>query len=232
MLDILISFERLSIFVIKLRSYVKLNPYILSTIAFLVSNAINVPTLFRAYVKSDQEMEQDLMYSLNNSITLSVCGKGPIKMIWLGLNILFRDFITLLLEITFGILTFIYFKKYLKKRSTLIFNGTIHDHREQTNIQETKITNMILCLSLISIISHIAILATFIFFLFPIGEPISSYLIMISILFLSLKHSLNFFIFYNFNSQFKQALFSIFHIKSNSIKDEIINHVKHSAINL
>jgi hypothetical protein len=67
LLDILINFERLSLFVPKLVKYAKINAYLVITLTLLISIIFNLPTSLRVYVKSDMETIRDIDLSINTS---------------------------------------------------------------------------------------------------------------------------------------------------------------------
>ena len=226
-LDIIISTDRLSIFMPKFKYFLYFNPYINCIILFFTCCIINVPTALRIYLKNDNEINDDLLSSITNSTSFSMCGAGLFSknIIMVGLNIFLRDIVTLILEITLSILVIIKHKRFqslkskLKNRNNNIQNKSIkfNGNSARNSSQETKLARMTVSLSLISIMTHITIFITFICFLFPVDSVVVGYLILLGIYSITIKHALNFVIFYKFNSNFRKILMRLLKIKHNRI---------------
>ena len=122
-------------------------------------------------------------------------------------------------SLKFGLISMIKYKKYQLSRSNLFESRSLRN--------DTKLTRMTLFLSLVSIISHSAIFITFVFIFFSSDAVIVCLLIMLSILSISLKHALNFLIFYYFNKNFKIAYLITINCKS---KNKIIDLNKSNTI--
>ena len=65
-LDLIVSIERLRIFLVWLRKFTRNNPYFICILTFLACHTINLPNFFRFYVKSDPEVLHELEMTYKN----------------------------------------------------------------------------------------------------------------------------------------------------------------------
>ena len=215
-LDIFISIERLSIFMISFKIFKIINPYYTSIISLFICGIINLPTAFRIYLKEDDEINNDLIYSLNTSTSFFMCGNGPLynDKFLIGLNIFFRDILTLFFEISLSVVIVVKYRQFQIIKSNLRriapSNLNNYDNSDKFSNQDNKLTRMTIYLSIISIISHLAVFIIFVFLIFSTDDKVIGYLVMLGSLSINIKHSINFFIFYNFNSKFKLNFLKIF----------------------
>ena len=211
-LDILICVERLSIFITRLKIIKSINPYLTSLILFVTCCFINLPTCLRTKVKENEIIQKELIHSLNNSVPYSICGSGPLasNIILNGINMIIRDFLTLIVEIGASIYVIIKYKQHKNLKRSLKLNNTTN----QQYTHDKRLTQMTLYLSLISILTHLTIFITFILFLISIDDITIGFLIMLSIWSITFKHEVNFFVFYKFNSNFRFLLLKFLNIKS------------------
>jgi hypothetical protein len=225
LLDIVISIDRLSIFISKLKHFNHPNPYITCLILFASSCLINIPTALSVYFKDDQEINNDLLISVANDTDFSVCGSGILfgNAIFIGVNIFFRDIVTLILEIIFSILILLNYKRFQSMKIKLRKQSTLQTTQNNNNnlSQEKKLTRMTLYLSIISIITHISIFITFIFFIFLSDYIIGKYIQLVGIYSITIKHCLNFFIFYKFDSNFRSNLYGILNYKNKKVNGNV-----------
>jgi hypothetical protein len=206
LLDIIINIERLSIFVKGLRKFTQINFLIACLVAFLISVIINVPSYLRIYIKNENETYMDLLENFNNiSSIYSICGHGILNKnyILIGLNIFIRDILSLITEIILSLLTLKQFRNYKKNKSKLK-TDTRRNGDQKSKDSDVKLTLMTCYLSLLSIISHSTLCLSFAFFYIE-SVIFQSVLTLISYLAIFLKHAYSFFIFYNFNSNFKNT---------------------------
>ena len=226
LMDILICYDRLTIFKIKLKSSEKyMNPYLIIIGLYIICFGINVLSLLRVRIASDEEVAINLMRSINTTTIFYLNGRGIFSTnVFAFASYLFcRDILTLILEISISIVLVINVREYIKNSSV---NETVLNHAQtrhhqnnqnQTNARKLKrqviinLSKLTLYLSLISIISHLLVFMTFIGF-FLVSKPIIiNSLITFSFFSLYMKHAINFFVLIlldkNFNRIFK-AIFS------------------------
>ena len=209
-LDIILSVHRLCLFKTKPNLIKKWNPFFLSLIMLTLCFIVNVPTALRLDIKSDEQIHHDLNFGIYNSTIFSICSDGLLAedYVLIGLNILFRDFITLFLEIVTICLIIYRFGKYKMRKNALKIKVNMRSRH-----LENRLTVMTLYLSLISIFTHVTMLFTFIIFLLPFDDKTVGLLVMICILSITFKHSVNVLVFYKFNSHFKSIFLQIFDVK-------------------
>ena len=233
LIEILINLERLSIFKTYYKNFTnKFSPIVL-LIIFISSNLINTPFLFWYYAKSDQEFLNGKILDFINSSNISsftYCGrtnflKTNYGLILSILNISIRDLFTLISEIFTGILIIIYFNKYIKGRILKLkpnertsLNMTVEDLQISKTINENDIHrisfrksfNMVVSITFLSVIVHIISLLSYCLYLISAKYDIfnlwSNFFTFFIIFFLLIKNLSNFFIFYEFNSNFKNLL--------------------------
>lgn len=223
LLDIIISIERLSIFVKNLKWFTQLNFLIVCLVTFLFSIFVNIPTYLRIYVKTDNETYNDLFKILDdvNNITFSTCGQGLLykNYILIGLNIFIRDIVSLMSEIVLSIFILKKFREYKSNRSILINNKDQSTNEQKNKDNHVKLTSMTIYLSLLAIISHTTLCLVFAFF-YVENIIFQSYLALISYSAIFLKHAYSFFIFYYFNNNFKKSFLDL--IKRKNVKVNVL----------
>jgi hypothetical protein len=233
LLDIIIALDRLSIFIKGFKIITKFKPSILCSGLLAFCFTINLPNLFTYYIRNDEEFYRDL-YDMNNTNVFSYCGrteyaKTLTNTIVSIIQVLIRDIITLILEIVTSALAIYYYKKFEQKFKIIRENPDIKSKVDQikqnnaniSNKQQVKIGNvsnkkslkgkqlllMTIILSITSSLTHLAALLVSVN-----GSSASvllNYLILSTNLFLNLKYTLNFFIFYFFNLNFKNKINSM-----------------------
>jgi len=220
--DILICYDRLTIFKPYLKSSQKpLFSYMISIIIYVFCLAINVLSFLRIRMVSDEEVETNLMRSINKTIIFYINGRGIFSnnLFVTGSLLFFRDILTLFLEISISILLLIKVREYIKTAITsatsqsYIYNQHVQVASSSNNTTSNNsrkkrkvtinFTKLTLYLSLISIISHTVYIATFTGFFFVSNPIIVNYLITLAFLCLSTKHALNFFVLVFFDKNFK-----------------------------
>ena len=222
MLDIIIVFDRLSIFVKKFKTITQLRCRFTIGLIICISLIINLPTLFNYYVKSDSEYIQDL----REPDDFYYCPKtnffkSKIGFIVTVFQVLIRDVITLIFEIVLSIMCIVYHEKFSiksKKIKGINFSmntvtskplksndsnlSLIKNSASKKEIKGKLLLQMTIFLCLTSIISHMVVCLTFLFS----TDSLSSLLFdafFTSCLGLILKNLSNFFIFYFFNLNFR-----------------------------
>jgi hypothetical protein len=206
-LDILISLERLAVFIDRLKVMKNVSAYIICFISFILCSIVNSPVYFWYYVKSNQEFYSELFNLTIQPDKFYFCGRTgflnkPICLISSALAIFIRDILTLLVEVVTGLLLAYYCHQFVKRRTSL-GNFSENDSRNFY-----KVLKMTLILSLLSIITHVCL---FVFFLigmfnFVKGDKIwlrEFYWTTLTCLF---KYSSNFFVFYFFNTNSEMAV--------------------------
>ena len=222
-MEIFIIIDRLSIFFKKFELLRKLNPYILSSITLTSCFIITLPLIISYYPNNIE------IISASNISAVCVpneFGKTQIGIIVNLILIIFRDIITLIIEIVLSVLATFYFKKFMKKRSvfscvhnftqipnntaTAIGKGEICRERfdnRKTIVQKNykNLQLMTITISILSIISHILVALGYVLFVNLFSKSIIlNYFVCLATFSVVLKHYLNFFIFYKFNSNFKK----------------------------
>ena len=212
MLDIVIVIDRLSIFVNFFKKLSKINPLNISIFLAIICFTINLPTFFRFRLKSDEEILYDFTESSINSsyLAFGICGSWYLhdNIIIVGLNIIGRDLLTLFLEIIFSILSVIYFIRFKESRKSIKIQS-VKDKKMTDKADDNRLSAMTRFLLIISLITHIAACIAF-FFFFTLERLTLHYFIMIANLSIVIKHSINFFIFYHFNKNFKSIFSKLF----------------------
>lgn len=237
-LDVLISIERLSMFSIRFKKLEKLNPFLTAIVTFTTCYVINMPIAFRTYIKGDDEIKYDLVFSLKNGTPFYICGNGILhdSSILIGLNLILRDIMPLIMEILFSILIIIKFKRFKNVKDNLsrgvLYNVKSNNNSIESNnislkkesTQNKKLTIMTFYLSVASIISHLTIFFGFLLFLLQTDDTIIGYIIMLAVWSITAKHSSNFFIFYKFNSNFENVLSRKLNIRSNQVENNLMGN--------
>ena len=207
-LDIFILIERLSDFNKKLKVFIILSPLKNIAITIVFCSLFNAQILIYEYPNPDETYYNEIgNISLNKTVHQCIQSDffGSVYgIIMYIVIILVKDVFTLILEICGCILLFSYFRRFIRAHTSLSRNASVQHTTtaERTNnmTQKRKITLMVITLSTISIITHSSMIIVFLVYLFKIA---SSSILVILILFLSLKPFSNFFIFGIFDNNFK-----------------------------
>ena len=234
-LDIFITFERLSQLSLNSKSYInKISPFKLCVIGFIGCLIFNSPSFFWNYIQSDEEFYGGAR-DLANLEKFSYCGRTDFIKSNLGsilslLMIIIRDFITLIFEIIFDILSILYYRQFLRKKnqigigqiSSIVLNREKTKANNKTNninnnnikginqimnrvsMSDMNLFSMTITLSVISSTSHLMTASTTFFLIFFKTNYQSTYLIfLLSAIVNTIKYFSNFFILYFFNKKFQ-----------------------------
>ena len=212
--DLIITFERLSIFMHRLDFFKRKSPFKISMLTLFVCTLVNSPIFFWNYVKTDEEFYQGA-FDLVNIDYFTYCGRTNFVESHLGsilsmVTLFLRDITTLLIEISINVFTIIYYYKYVSKRINLntfnMANGGNNSDNDAIWI-EIRLFFMTIILSFISLLCHIlTCFTTFMLINHDINSTFIYLMILISILVVTFKQFINFFVFFLFNSNFKNAL--------------------------
>ena len=218
-MDCILQLERLTIttnynFV---KKFFKLNHNFVCFCVILACCLINLSSYFVLSSRSDSEyIEAAASNNLNQLINFTYCYRQPYFFTQDGqsllvVTIVFRDFVSLIIECSLSIYSIISLRRYIKQTSidsnliNLNTNNPIgqiqSDIIKRIEKYNVKLTKMTLYLSMCSIISHIGV-ALF-YFQLSNEENDRNISVCVCILLISLKYLSNFFLFYQFNSNFK-----------------------------
>ena len=204
-LDILIAFERLSAFVKKLTRFRHIKPYLVSLIILILCFLINISTIF-----SYDLLDDDIFFNSNTTTNCYITeyNKSIVGNVINMLTIFIRDILTLIVEIATNIFIIYAYKKHCVPE--------IQQNSIQTNINQIilnrklqrrkRLLSMIFFLSLLSIVSHLIVATVYTFmanFLNTFYRSLYFNLLCFCFFSVIIKHFLNFFIFFKFNSNFR-----------------------------
>ena len=231
-LDIVLSIERLSVFIESIKQIKRMNVYLLYVSTLFVCFLLNLPSLFGNYVLNDTEMNQQVLDSFNNSTQVIRCKNilnGDLNYLIL-LNVLLRDLLSLLIQVGLAISILVYYIRLQTKKALIQLNqsNTIHPNVLKAKKRESKFTLITLILVFLSILSHLIVLSLFIFNLFSPNPYSTQYLGITAILLSSLKNFCNFLITYFVISKFRVYFKKMIKQKNNdevSLEFETNNHI-------
>lgn len=216
LLDLIIALDRLSIFIKSLKPIARLNPYIVCLTVVIISTLTNLPVYYSYYVKEDEEFYNDIKYNIS---TFTYSGRTRFFNSQIGnlitfIQIVIRDILTLIMEIVISSISFYYFRKFNNYQIQINFTASTINSNRQEAIQQKMIKDRkLLLLNLIqislSLISHIFVCLSYIFVLKGVTTELI-FSICISNIAICLKHFSNFFLFFFFNSNFKNHFYSLF----------------------
>jgi hypothetical protein len=206
-MDIVIAFDRLSIFIKSLKSLMnKIYPYTTCLVIAVACFASNVPVLLSFYIYSDEEFVEQ---ANNNASMFKYCGRTPFQespaASYLTFFFIFiRDILTLLLEIIVSVMSLFYYNKYARSTAARLLNPRIDSRGKNLLLMTFYIT-------FFSTISHLTVCVGYVMPLFEYmthgtGLLIYFYTFTLSCLTLAIKYFSNFFIFFFFNSNFRNVL--------------------------
>ena len=237
LLDILIILDRVSIFTAKLNRLNSIKPYVLSLILILACFLINLSLYFSIEITSDEIF---FASNLNTYCEQTDFAKSTEGFIINAIVIIFRDIITLIIEIICSILVIYYYKKYENMSlHTLVarLNQNVNNDNSNSSgsqirptietIAQNRKNNeksirkkekgkqlllMTIILSIFSFVTHIVAAFALVFFVLIYSKRnITFYSIVAFGCFIMIfKHFSTIFIFYFFNVNFKKQLIKMF----------------------
>ncbi len=211
LLDIIIAFERLSIFIPWARRIISyFSPYKLCGAIMFYCILANTPFLFTTYIRSDEEFVE---LANRNLSQFTFCGQTSFYKISISnpminlLAIANRDILTLIFEVVTSVMAVYYFKRFRVAASALYPRPNSLPENTQIRRREENHRRLLLMTILMSFLSMLSHFMLFIFGSISIysNSMIYYYSIYFGFLFLGVKHSSNFFLFYMLNSNFKNA---------------------------
>lgn len=221
-LDIFIIFERLSQFSWRSKSSLisKYSPYTICLMGFIFCTIVNMPSSFWFNIETDDDF---IKRASQDSKTFSYCSESdfltsPFGSILSILMLSIKDILTLILEIYLDIKLFVYYRKFLKNKSSLKSKGYLivkHGReRRKFSILEINLFLMTILLSFISILTHFSSAFTkIILFAYQFDTSLANLIIMITTLVSLFKYFSNFFILYIFNKKFKSVIVNLICLK-------------------
>jgi hypothetical protein len=207
-LDIMIALDRLCTFLNeRFYDFNSAKPYTKCFAFFILSLIINIPILYSLKI-----MENDELFNDN---AVYFCGQTDFARSKIGIIIniilvVFRDILTLIIEIVLTSLSLFYYKKYrlksIEKYYTIATKSLHVNFKKKKRSKGKKLLLMSIYLSLMSIVLHLIICTVMFMVASVILEDLQQCAIYILILVISVvaKNVFNVFICFHFNSQFKK----------------------------
>lgn len=230
-IDIAVLIDRLSIFSPKLKSvYEKTSANHICIATFLIDLAINFPYFFVF-----QPIIIELYYYETNKTRVALyevhfVGPTEFALSTLGQIVAYiiyalRDLICILIIIILNLLNLFFIKRYLKKKTKIVKVSKIKEDSRSANVStitadctpnrpkeqkmNRKLGLMVVFMCMVSSFSHSFFMSSIIYFYFYNNPSVNLY-IQLAEFFNTFKIFLSFFIFYNFNSNFKSELNKLF----------------------
>ena len=233
-LDIIILHDRLIIFIPKIDVCKQIGPRLKCLIAFLLCIMIELPSLSRYTIKSDEELFSNQNLT-NRHISGFYCKK------WLDFKslvvlMIIKDILTLFIQLIQTLLSLFYFRKFKNNKKSIISVNCNSNSRSSTSTSsskfkssnsiqpnnhnkkskklsssktadETNLTFSTLFLTFLSVACHLAVNIT----VFVSIDQFDLSLFFISVSLITFKNFSNFIIFYFSNKTFKKTFISFFH---------------------
>lgn len=218
MINLLILLDRLSIFIIRLKFYLKLlSPYKQMGLMFLFCVFVNWPLFFWNYIKQDDEFYSGAL-DVENLNSFTFCGRTDFYKSLFGkivsvVSFFIQDGIELALEVSLNVFTIVYYIRFIKNKPTTLNpqNNRRNQENTRTTSSDRKLVIMTLYLSSLSIIAHmIALVRSIIILNNSVNPSVSFMIILLGVLSKGLSQFSNFFIFYIFNRNFRNAFKKLF----------------------
>lgn len=203
-LDILIMFERLQLFIKRLRVFSKLTARQWSAIFFAICLFLVVPIILsRKPVKTLASIDNTTSLELYKTNVNDFNG-NTYYLVSYYFSIFMRDVFPLFLEISLNVLLYIKLKFYLQKKSLLLAKNKQPSKAIIKNFKkcDENNTRLAILMCLLSAATHLLALLHYIALWH--GDYVYSFLTNeVYTIACSLKHAINIFIFYKFNKIFK-----------------------------
>ena len=236
--EIAVLVDRLSLFLPKLKSiYEKLNANHICIAVFFIDLIINFPYFFvfqpiiiPLYYHDENKTQVELYeaYFVGPSdFALSITGQVVTYVIYA-----LRDFACILIIVILNFLNLFFIKRHLRNKSKMIKGSNLKNIKEDSRsaneptVQSSSVINrvkdqkmnrklgvMVVFMCTISTVSHCFFMSSIIYFYFYNNPSVNLY-IQLAEFFNTFKIFLSFFIFYNFNKNFKAQLKGILGFRS------------------
>lgn len=223
-IDILITLERIAAFKPKYNISEKINFNSLCFISILIGFLLNIPLVLSLYptfiIWRLNETETEYIYYVD----VTEFGGSTYGKLIIGFTFLVKDILVALIGLFFNVLLMILFKKHVDKKEGDLkhkrhLNQVLQHNNKNAvstesnmNIKEQllrrsdkRLTYMIISLSILTFIEHLIIIIGNVSIIIIPGLT-SSYLNLVTFVFLALKYSLNIVIFSFFNTIFHDSL--------------------------
>ena len=206
-LDVLIALERLSLLVAWLRHFKTKSPCLVSFVLFIVCALVNSPTYFLAQPKSDA----DFFNVTNTGSVNNYCSQLAFFKSFFGQSITFavfiyRDFLTIIAEITFSVLAVQQLRRFRLKTTTAALS--CEDARIADS--ERQLIVITLYILIVSLASHFIVFLSYLSFLLQLEKVFNGWLTFLALFSSSLTLGLNFFIIYFHSRVFRESFKRIF----------------------
>ena len=235
-IDILLALDRLSTFIKSIKVINQYSPVKIVFILLISSHLINLPMFFWYQTQTDEEFFESIQKSLQTFTYCKVASflGTPVGIVTTILSTFIRDILTLLVEIITNILGIIYLKKFIKNKhslkrfkriilETINENSTLEIKNNNNLVEDSKdrelylnSLKLTLCLLTTAIITHLMTLVlTFVTIMDSLNvKTTSSQSVFYIMLTFALRHIASFFIFLNFNTNFRIMFFKMFKINN------------------
>jgi len=234
-IDIAVLIDRLSIFLPKLKSiYEKIRVNYICIAVFIIDLLLSLPDLFAykpiifEFYFYETNRTRVSLYEAHfigpTDFALSTTGQIVNYIIYV-----LRDVVCILLTVCFNVMNFLYIKRYLRVKSTILKDINVSIDKNVSNDQtfsdisnknrikdiksKRKLGIMVVFMCMISLISHLIFFSAVICFNFYSNPSVNLYIQLAEFL-NTFKIFLNFFIFYNFNKNFKIGMKRIIKFRS------------------
>ena len=204
LLDIMISYERILMYLPKMKFLRNMNIYVYLLIMFIISCLINLPANLSREIKA-------MTLNLNGTLNITVYKTGPrnffYKDIFTGAlyaSTFLRDILTLIVELVISVFLVITIVKFYNKKKRVLNEDDVNSDPiifRKTDMNNSKIT---LFICFFSSFNHIGVFLLLIS-LFFLESAYNTLYSIFGISFL-LRHCLNFFILIKLNKKFKRNL--------------------------
>ena len=212
-LDIVISIERCSIFLARLKALLNHPPKVACLVLFLISVLVGGPFFF---IDTPNYFDVQLDARTNYRIwywDLSMFGKSLAGKVLVFAGYFIRDVLFFVVELVFNVVSIVLFKKYFKNKVKFLSSKIAKNESSlsSTNALENKlymkeksIAMMVIAMCGISIVMHIFYFLVAVYFYIFTYDIVLNYLAVFSFLACALKNFSNFFLLYGFNSNFRR----------------------------
>lgn len=225
LLDILITLDRIASINLHFRSqFNKLSPYLKCLIAFLICIAVNVPYFFvnvpfEATVGSSDSIVSIIWVVNLSNFATSRAGKITTFIVY-GI----RYLVSLAAQIILNGVSIRLFHQQARKKLVISGPRTEASRRRSATIStnaERRLTHTAYILCSLTIVENISLLIVIILPYFSSDKVHLGTISFLAALVISIKHSINFFVFFAFNKAYKKACMTLLGVSTNSSQSQI-----------
>ena len=217
---ILLNMERIAQFSPRLKSFMKIHPYLACCILLVICELINLPTFFVYEMAIDEDIKNALssykgVLGFKGLCPKTQFGLSPLGQAFNIFGYVVKGLVVLLVDFAINITSYYFLRDFLKKKlqtqhHTLVSIATVRTaediQRERAEKAKVNQTRMVIYLTTCTVVLHVIQFVCNLIILLPNESVTTLLIIQVTLMMMvAVKQILNFGFYFFFNSKFRKA---------------------------